>query len=639
MMKRLVIILLIFVMMGITLPSFSAFAQPTKTPHENPVMATGSLDQISLLINYSRIIFLAGNRQYKDAQEALEELRKIDIPDEFRNIIDRYNDLCQQLFITLENLDTTLDETLNLIERNKINEAKINLDKAEIYIQDAEIILEDLNSAMDSLSRRFGVFSPSVSDELREAYERLEDSMEQLQQLLNMLTNLRASLNEEYIEIKGLLPTSLTLSISPTSVYIGDTVNASGLLQSYDEPLAGRNVSIMMNEDTAVTVTVQEDGSYSGNITVPYEYKDTMNVVAIYEPQGSDANEYLACQSPEVTLYTRFYPTLLDLSTPVIVYPGIPFNIDGEIISEVNNTERTIEVTLDNLQIAETTVSGMFSLELSPPDDISPGQGNLTVTVTPQERYAGISERRNITVALLPLEIDLQTPGLIFLPKSIQLNGVVQYEMGPVSDASINLVFDDISTTAKTASDGSFTATLNVPLDFSFMGQRELTINVEPLEPWAGYISIKRQVVFINPIFTGLTLLAVLGLIIIFLRRRRTTDEKYVPQGEVIRLPAFITPRVSATKLTGIKGRIISAYRAGLLIIEKITGVRMTPDITLREFLAMAAKLLPRITWQLTELTAMAENALYSNQKPPEEMANIAEYISDDIKKELRGGD
>ena len=639
MMKRLVIILLIFVVMGIALPNLTAFAQPSKTPHENPTTATGSLDKISLLINYSRIILIASNRQYTDALEALEELREIDVPDEFRVIIDRFNDLCQQLFTTLDSLDVLLDEALSLIEQNKINEAKINLDKAEILVQDAVIILDDLYSAVDSLSQRFGVFAPSVSDDLQEAYNRLEDSMEQLQQLLNMLANLRVTLIEKFIEIKGLLPTSLTLSISPTSAYVGDTINASGLLQSYDEPLVGRNVTIMLDEYTIVTVSVQKDGSYSADITVPYAYKETMNAVAIYKPQGSDADKYLACQSPGVTLFTRFYPTMLQLSTPAIVYPGIPFNIDGEVITDEHNIKRTIEVTLDDIQIAETTASGMFSLEVSPPDDISPGQRDLTVTVNPQDRYAGISERRNITIALIPLEIDLQTPGLIFLPKSIQLSGRIQSEMGPISDASINLVFNDISTTAKTASDGSFTATLDIPIDFSFIGQREINITVEPLEPWADFISINRQVVFINPVFTGLTLLAVLGLLFTVLRRRRTADEKDAPQEELIGSPVYITPQVSAIKLTGIKGRIISAYRAGLAIIEKITGVRMTPDITLREFLAMATRLLPRITWQLTELTGMAENALYSNRKPPEETASIAEYISDDIKKELRGGD
>jgi|GEM_PF-895183 len=660
--KRLAIVLSILILMGIIFPSFTAFAQPTKTPHENPATATGSLNKISLLLNYGKIIFLASNRQYSDALAALEELRKIDIPEEFRNIIDRYNDLCQQLFITLDSLDIILDETASLIERNKIREARINLEKAEVYVRDAEIILKDLSSAMDSLSRSFGVFAPSVSDELREAYKRLGDSMKLLQELLNILANLKLSLDEiykiyteikdkknfeiyieikgeKYIEIKGLLPTSLTLNISPTSTYVGDTINVSGLLQSYDEPLAGRSVSILLDEDIIATILVQEGGSYSGNITVPFNYKETMNVVTIYEPQGSDADKYLACQSPEVTLYTRFYPTTLKLSTPAIVYPDIPFNIDGEVISDANNSERTLEVTSDNLQIAETTVSGKFNLEISLPDDISPGQRSLTVTVTPQDRYAGISEQRNITVALIPLEIDLQTPGLIFLPKSIQFDGRIQSEMGPISDANINLIFNDISTTARTASDGSFTSTLDMPLDFSFMGQREITINIEPMEPWAGSISIKRQVFFINPVFTGFTLLAVPGLIIIFLRRHRTTNEKSVPQGEVIRFPAFITPQVSATKLTGVKGRIISAYRTGLLIIEKITGVRMTPDITLREFLAMVTKLLPRITRQLTELTVMAESALYSNQNPPGKTANTAEQITDDIKKELYRGD
>jgi tetratricopeptide (TPR) repeat protein len=644
MMKKLVIMLLILVATGTAFPGFTALAQPAKNPHENPDIATGSLDKVSLLLNYSRLFFLASNRQYTDALDALEELRKIDIPDELRNIIDRFNDLCQQLFLTLDKLETILDETLTLLEHNKIDEARIKLDQAEAYIQQALIILEDLQLAMDIMSQRLGVFAASVSSDIREAYERLQESLKQLEQLLNMLAELRQSLSKQYfekysrVEEKEMLPTSITLSVNPTSVYIGDTVDVSGVLQCYDEPLAGRNVIITLDGDTEVTVTTREDGSYSGNITVPYKYQEAMAAIASYEPQGNDSDKYLACHSPEVTLRTMFYPTRLEISVPAIAYPGIPFNIEGEIISGENDIERTVAVDLDGTPITGTTACGQFSMEISLPDDVSPGQHYLTVTVPQQERYAGVFEQSSITVSLIPLGIDLETPNLIILPRSIQVSGWVRYEDGPISGAGINLVFNDISTTATTSADGSFTATLKVSLDISFIGQRELTINVEPLEPWLGSLSVKRQAIVINPVFTGLALVAAIALIIITTRRRRIVEEKDVPQEVVIRAPVFITPRVSAIRFTGIKGRIISAYQAILVIIEKITGVRMTPEKTLREFLAAVTKLLPGITRQLTELTVMAESALYSDHKPSRETASTAEDITDAIKKELQGG-
>jgi len=636
--KRLTIAFSIFIVAVIIFPGVPALAQPDKTPHENPDTATGSLDKISLLINYGRIIFAASNRDYAAALEALEELRKMDIPDEYRNIINRYNDLCQQLLTTLDTLDAILDDAVNLIESNNINKAKSKLDDAEIYVQDAIMIMDDLSLATESLRKRFGVEALTAPDELIQADKQLRDSIEQLRQLLNMLANLRESLNESYIKIKGLTSTNITLQISPTTAWVGDTVNAQGVLKSGDEPLSGRQVTIRLDEKAVAIFISQEDGSYSGNITLPYEYVETMKAVAVYEPQGSDDDTYLGCQSTEVTLQTRYYPTRLQVSTPDVIYPGTPFIINGEITSEGKDTPRTIKVSLDNRQIMETTVSGQFILEITPPDDIATGQRTLTLTVIPLERFAGTIKQRIITVSLIPLEIDLETPGLILLPKSIQLSGRIRSERGPIANANVNIVFSTISTTVTTASDGSFTTMLDIPLDFSFIGQREYSINVEPLEPWASYLAVKRQSIVINPVFSTLTFVSLLVLVFLILRRRRTPEEKAIPREEVAGSTAFITPRAPAIKLTGIRGRIISAYRSGLAMIERIAGVHMTPDTTLREFLAKVAKVLPGISRQLAELTAMVERALYSNQNPTSKTAGIAEQITDDIQKELRRG-
>ena len=64
----------------------------------------------------------------------------------------------------------------------------------------------------------------------------------------------------------------------------------------------------------------------------------------------------------------------------------------------------------------------------------------------------------------------------------------------------------------------------------------------------------------------------------------------------------------------------------------------MTPSLTLQEFLTAVTKILPRITRQLTELTLMAERALYSNNNPPQETAKTAEQLTTTIKKEIHHG-
>jgi hypothetical protein len=637
-MKRLIIILIIVAVTGMIFPGYTTFAQPNQTPHENPAMATGSLDKISLLLNYSKIISLASQRQYTDAQEVLNEIRKIDLPDDLRYITDRYNDLCQQLFTTLDSLETVLDETSKLIARNKIDAARRSLDTAEILITDAGYLLDDIKTAVDILSDHLGVFSSPISSEVREAHDRLEAALQELKRLIEMLDNLRQNLAEEYTERKRLLPTQLTLTINPNSAFVGDAVNASGTLSSYDEPLPGRNLTIMLDDNITAVVTTGEDGSYSTNITLPYKYTEAMGIISIYEPYATDIEKYQACQSPQLSINTMFYPTLLEVSAPSTIYPAIPFEVVGKITSSDGNIDRTVTVSLDNVPLTKTTASGEFSLEISPPEPASPGQQRLTVTVSPEGRYSGASVSRIITVALMPLTMDLQTPSFIFLPNSIHFQGSVRYETGPVADAGVNLAFNDASAAVRTAPDGSFTATLEAPLDLSFIGRRELTVNIYPEEPWASHLSVNRPILVINPVGVSLVLVAALALVILASRKRRAKDVSYIPLGEVTRSPVPITPRTPAVKLTGIKARIIASYRTGLIIIEKICGMRMAPQVTLREFLQMVTKAVPKITKPLTSLTMIAEKALYSNRRPPQETATTAEEFTADIKKELDRG-
>ena len=110
-MKRFIIALIIIVVAAMIFPYLSVLAQPTHTPHQNPVTAADSSDMISLLLFYNSAFDLATLRQYRDAQNILAELEHANIPDELRYLTDRYHDLCQQLFAAMNNLEFLLDKT------------------------------------------------------------------------------------------------------------------------------------------------------------------------------------------------------------------------------------------------------------------------------------------------------------------------------------------------------------------------------------------------------------------------------------------------------------------------------------------------------------------------------------------------
>ena len=75
----------------------------------------------------------------------------------------------------------------------------------------------------------------------------------------------------------------------------------------------------------------------------------------------------------------------------------------------------------------------------------------------------------------------------------------------------------------------------------------------------------------------------------------------------------------------------------GLEAVEKITGVAMTAHTTLREFLTTATPRLPAAARSFSELTSIAEVALYSTHKLEEDMATRAEKLAAATREELHG--
>jgi len=64
----------------------------------------------------------------------------------------------------------------------------------------------------------------------------------------------------------------------------------------------------------------------------------------------------------------------------------------------------------------------------------------------------------------------------------------------------------------------------------------------------------------------------------------------------------------------------------------------MEPHTTLREFLNTTTPRIPTATKPFTELTMMAENALYSARKLDEDTAARAELLAASIKEESHSG-
>jgi len=639
-MKKLIITLSIIAMLGVIFPGLPILAQPGQLPHENPDTTTDSLDVAGLLLSYSDIINLAIDSQYRSAQDILSELESADLPDEIRYIIDQYSYLFEQLFTSLDNIESLLDKASDLLAHNQIGEIEPLLDHALAEIDDDYTLLEDVEVATNILTDRLGVFTVSATSQLTRAHTRQEVNLERLNDLVSRLNSLNQTLEERYVQKTRLIPTELSLNIDPAAAYVGDFITASGRLSSNDNPIAGRKLSLYLDSDMVANAFSGSDGTYIIRMMLPYIYKDNVTFTTVYEPSGSDTSTYLAGNSPPVTITTKFYPTLLEVSTHKNLYRGLPFTVRGEVNSNDDRILRNVMVFLDDYKLAEQMASGEFSFEIMPPEKTPPGPGELTVAVSPLDRYSGAAVQQNVTISILPVSFNVQTPSIVLLPGDIHISGNVYNQLGPVKNVPVNCNYRKSSTTVKTSADGSFTASLKAPLDLLLVGPQEISIDVIPLESWSTTSATTRQVFTINPLNTSLALVILIALWLVIRRRNRmrTYTAEQIPPTEMAEIPFTIPLRAPRPKLTGIKEQVFSAYRGVIAAIEKITGVIMSPDITLREFLKMAQLPSPAASDRFTELTSITETTLYSAYIPRKDTATRARRLAANIKEELLSG-
>jgi len=480
--------------------------------------------------------------------------------------------------------------------------------------EDAQTMLEELKHA-------------TIPDELKYLADRFNSLAQQLSAAMNDL--------------------EFTLDKASALFSENRITEARQLLDSVESAI---NDTLLLMADTEAAVVAIGDSLgvftalVSSEITLAYErleailqrLRETIDELNQLRKSISD--------NPQVKIDTSFYlPTQLDVIAPAIAQPGLPFNISGQVSSADGTGSRLIQVLLDNIQIAEETVEGQFSFQVTAPEQVTTGEHSLTVAVTPQGRYSGVSRSQIIVISQLKVQTDIQLPRVSFFSNPVQIRGRVYHNLSPLQGARVNIASRNTATIATTSSDGSFTTIMKVPFDLSLIGPQQITIEVEPVEAWYMPFEVSRWILNINAINTSLVLVIFISLGALVFSRVRTRPSRVfqetVTAREEVRQPAIaIQPPALSYELTGTRGRILSTYFDTLTVVEKVAGIAMEPYTTLREFLKVTAPKLPAAVSNFTELTLMAEIALYSGYDLSPAEAEKAEQISATIKKELDSG-
>ncbi|MFC2033614.1 DUF4129 domain-containing protein [Chloroflexota bacterium] len=637
-MKRLAIACSIMALLGIFSLQFTAFAQLSQLLHENPGTAKDSSNAVTLLLTYSDTFDLITSRQYDTALELLDELGHADIPDDLRYVADNLNDMCNQFLRTLHNMEAPIDEASYFFAHNQLDETKQKLDEAESQIPDAQFLMQEIEVVNDALSAGLGVFAPTVSGQLKQAYERLNYSLNRLSLLIEELNQrwqgLEVQHQSRHDELK---PIKLSLSATPTSILVGDSIQVFGRLSIDDKPLAGRRLHITLNNERLVSIMTNNNGFYFTRLFIPYKYISQMTLKAVYIPEDVDLNIHQTGESLPVEIYSSFYPASLDVSIPDTAFPGLILSIDGQVSYSGRSTDCTIKIWLDNSLLHEEIVRGPFTLEPIIPQEISAGAHRLNIVVSPDKRYAGAYKSFSVNISKLPVQADVLVPQFNIFPNPLKIQGKVYSEAGPVKDAYISFKLKDSSTTARTAADGSFAASLST-FGASLFSSQQLSVTIKPVEAWYSPLNVQRPIFSVNAIAFSLMLaaLGILGLMLWKLAKNGPNIEQAVSQFEPM-VPSIGTLKpVPTYLLSEAGGTIFSSYKRSLKTIEKAADITMAPHTTLREFLQSAAITLPRAVVELfTALTSIAEAALYSGRKPGKSTASRAEKLAESIDKEL----
>ncbi|MCW4025651.1 MAG: hypothetical protein NWF01_11575 [Candidatus Bathyarchaeota archaeon] len=630
------------------MPCLTVNAQPKNTPHEDPDASQSTIDAYTFLVQYAQVFALMSNRDYTNASILSEEITHISIPPDLSYIINRYNNMTQQLINTLKDLQNTLDKASTLLDQYRLTESKQVLDQAAILVAQAQILISDLESATTTLSQRLGVFAASAQDKAKQAYNQLQNMLQQLKYLIDRYHKLLQEANQKVkeIETENLKQTTLSLTLNTTKCFVGEYLKATGKLTTQGSILANRDLNLFLDDYKVAETKTLEDGTYSVIIKMPYKYVNSVSINAVYTPSGSDVGVYLAALSSTITVQVQYYKTVLEISAPNTVRPGTTITVKGNITTEDGTTpnQRQITIYLDSNKVnqVKSSQNGTFETKVTIDPQTTLGTHTLEGTVDPTGRYDGTSVQKMLTVQEISTNLKIHAPSFVVLPSQMQVSGTVESSSQPLQGTTVLIQFGNTSVSTKTSNDGRFNYTINMPLSTFLAGYQELTVQAQPTEPWQATAQAKTSVFVLSSISIGLAVLCSSTVFLLsFLKFTKTNNKnkKTINETATTSLPQNTpSPPTTTTiqlKISGNQGAVLEAYIEALNRVQQKTGEQLMSDMTLREYLQKTQLKIFKAAGPFGKLTMIAERSLYSPYQPQPEDIEKAQNWVDEIRREI----
>lgn len=607
----------------------SAFPALALEPHENPDTALSEFDVVWVLGKYSEALDHVLGRNAAGVEALQEQASWANVPGDLRDTVNIFLSSGYSLAGLLPAIEADMEDWRRMLAQFRPEEAEASSAAAAQKLGQAYSELGTMERGARRTWQSWQAESAPEGTTLRVAYKEVEARLLRLRRQLDLLGEMRRSLTQQtemVTRTSGLLPTSMTLSMEPMAAFVGDSVEFRGSLTAEGKPLPGRKVTVMLAGSPVSEVFTDSGGFYQGRLVLPYQYVSEMGLQAIYYPQEEDIGFYLGCSSPRVTIKVLYYPTKLSLEVPGNAYPGRKLRLPGSLDYGDSPVPegRSLLVYWDGELAAEETVAAAFSLELPVMPEMSLGKHQVMLYVPPQGRYAPAWARTAVEVIKTIPVIDIDAPGVILLPFTLDVRGRAYSPLGPLQDASLGIALGKWEASARSQEDGTFSARLHTGMSLTLVGSQELRVSVTPREPWHRASSLATGLLLINPV--NIVGLAIILAIPVFFGahwlRRRAVRAPATPRPQPV--PALVRtespPRQAKPAQPEARGApdavLIALYRGVLKLVQRLTAVVLRPSHTLREFAQECAPRLGPLAGYFQEFTLMIERLLYSRHHP-----------------------
>jgi len=577
--------------------------------HVDPASEAEGLPLPTLLMALIANVFdsLIGG-DYKAIAEGLKTLGEAYIPKEYRFVFERFVQLLDGVSTLLSDVEDLLDRAEALLAVGRGEDAKPLLDEASAKLASANTTHVELKSACAELAKNLKLPMDELSrkvDELGRVIERLYE------RLLRLL--------EEIERQVPLEDTYLAIDVEPRTVWTGSSIDVSGKLYTAKAPLAKRSVQIFI-KGVALTEAVTDDsGEFRARVVLHYIYEPKVFVQAVYVPSGLDAELYKPSTSNIVEVDIIYIKPIIRVEVLGEALPGKAFVVRGSVEAERPLPYSTVKISWIRASVKATLEDGRFTAMLHTPEDVSEGEYALKVEAPARQVFGPAEASVKVTVRRLPLNVTIHVPPIVVAGLPSSLRGEI-HSLEELN-ATVKVVFADQTYTAR--SSGTLELSLTAPLTV-LSGYRDYEVHVSPTLPWYRSATLKGTVLVINPL-TVLAPLALISALALRISREKTVRAR--PEEVPPRPEAPLAAPVTAPELE----RPLDMYWQAVAMVSSLTGVEMSPSMTIREYLNAVGPRLGGLRSAFEVLSIVAEKALYAPSVSAEEL-EAAEKALEELK-------